>query len=43
VPAYGSLGVYAEWYGWYINQGGSPDQVFHNATYGPGYKYAGML
>jgi alpha-L-fucosidase len=40
VPAYGSEGVYAEWYGWYINQPNSPDQAFHNKTYGPNFKYS---
>jgi alpha-L-fucosidase len=40
VPAWGPVGQYAEWYGYFQRQPGSPTQAFHNKTYGPEFPYA---
>jgi len=39
VPAWGTVGSYAEWYWKYQTTAGHATQEFHNATYGPDFRY----
>lgn len=39
VPSWGPVGQYAEWYGYFLGQSGSPTQEFHNRTFGPDFPY----
>lgn len=43
VPAWGSPGVYAEWYWFNYNQVGSPTYDFHKKTFGENFEYDAFL
>ncbi|XP_065844949.1 tissue alpha-L-fucosidase-like [Oscarella lobularis] len=43
VPAWAPVGSYEEWYWHNLNSPGSKTQIWHNATYGPDFKYEDFL